>query len=269
MHKRKAFTLIELLVVISVIALLLAILLPSLNLARKQAKTVLCQSNLTQWGVLWSMYADDYNGYFCSGYGIYASNPSEACRSQWISALAPYGDTKGKIRFCPVATRVGSLDGQVKGLPDPPTAWRFQFNEWNECGSYGVNAWIYNPPPGITAVQGRAAKDHWRRAYLKGASRIPLFLDALWPAGGPSDTDEPPQYDGQPWNGQEMTWFCTDRHNGSINGVFLDFSVRKIGLKELWTFKWHKSFDVSGAWTTAGGCRPSYWPEWMKGFKDY
>ena len=269
MHKREAFTLIELLVVIAVIALLLSILMPALNRVKKQAKAVVCQSNLTQWGVIWSMYADDHEGYFSSGFSMYAHNPSEGCRSQWIGALVPYGDTKGKIRFCPVATKVGSEEGQVKGQPYPPTAWRFQFNEWNECGSYGANAWVYNPPRGITAVQGRSAEDHWRRAYVKGACYVPLFLDSRWPGCGPNHTDAPPEYDGQAWNTREMTWFCTDRHNESINGVFLDFSVRKIGLKELWTLRWHKSFDVNGPWTKAGNCRPSYWPEWMKGFKDY
>jgi hypothetical protein len=96
-----------------------------------------------------------------------------------------------------------------------------------------------------------------------------LFLDSRWPGGGPSETDQPPEYDGAPWNNQEMTWFCTDRHEGYINGIFLDFSVRKIGLKELWTLKWHRNFDINGAWTVAGGCRSTYWPAWMKNFKDF
>ncbi|MHC4889363.1 MAG: hypothetical protein ACYTEO_07880, partial [Planctomycetota bacterium] len=66
-----------------------------------------------------------------------------------------------------------------------------------------------------------------------------------------------------------MGSFNINRHDGYINGLFMDWSVRKIGLKELWTLKWHRKFDTAGPWTTAGGVRPSDWPEWMKNFKDY
>jgi prepilin-type N-terminal cleavage/methylation domain-containing protein/prepilin-type processing-associated H-X9-DG protein len=61
MKKNNAFTLIELLVVISIIALLLAILLPTLNKARDQAKMGVCLQNLHSLSLPWLMYADDYD----------------------------------------------------------------------------------------------------------------------------------------------------------------------------------------------------------------
>jgi hypothetical protein len=51
--------------------------------------------------------------------------------------------------------------------------------------------------------------------------------------------------------------------------AFLDWSVRNVGLKELWTFRWHKTYRTAGSWTTAGGVMPTDWPEWMRRFKDY
>lgn len=56
---QNAFTLVELLVVISIIALLIAILIPSLKKARAQAKNVVCMSNLHAIGVGSSTYAAD------------------------------------------------------------------------------------------------------------------------------------------------------------------------------------------------------------------
>ena len=57
----KGFTLIELLVVISIIALLLAILLPALGRAKEQAKGTRCLANLKQIGLAMHLYAHDYN----------------------------------------------------------------------------------------------------------------------------------------------------------------------------------------------------------------
>ena len=57
--KSKAFTLIELLVVISIIAVLLAILMPSLRLARDQARRVHCLSNAKTLSLAWYMYKDE------------------------------------------------------------------------------------------------------------------------------------------------------------------------------------------------------------------
>jgi len=61
-----------------------------------------------------------------------------------------------------------------------------------------------------------------------------------------------------------MGSFCIDRHNGFVNGVFVDFSVRSIGLKELWELRWYRGWpdDRRAAGTPV-------WPDWMENFKDY
>ena len=62
-HRRRlGFTLIELLVVISIIALLVALLMPALNSARQQVRLTQCMSNLRQLGIASHTYAADYSG---------------------------------------------------------------------------------------------------------------------------------------------------------------------------------------------------------------
>jgi prepilin-type N-terminal cleavage/methylation domain-containing protein len=67
MQKRHGFTLIELLVVIAIIALLLAILMPALQRVKKQAKGVVCQSNLRQIGMGANFYAEQYDSFIPRG----------------------------------------------------------------------------------------------------------------------------------------------------------------------------------------------------------
>jgi len=64
MRKGKGFTLIELLVVISVIALLMAILLPALQKAKYQAKRIVCMSNVRQQLMTFFTYSEDNDGKF-------------------------------------------------------------------------------------------------------------------------------------------------------------------------------------------------------------
>ena len=266
MGRRRAFTLIELLVVIAVIVLLVALLLPALQRVRKQTKAVICHSNLRQWGICFNTYAQDNDGYLHNG-------DISDWRHLWMEALWPYYRTCLEICFCPTTTkRSFKARGQGNEIGGTFTTWSvFSGNyEWDKdgfFGSYGINGWARNPPRDIEAQyqDNFPTNNNWRRLDVKEAAYIPLFLDCRWPDGWLDHTYEPPQHEDQ------STWirFCINRHSERVNGVFLDGSVRKLGLKELWTLKWHRNFDTAGAWTKAGGVKPQDWPEWMRGFKDY
>ena len=73
MHAKKAFTLIELLVVIAIIALLLSILMPSLQKVKEQARNILCSTNLRTALTATAVYSSSNDGKLCNAYTYYGS----------------------------------------------------------------------------------------------------------------------------------------------------------------------------------------------------
>jgi len=101
--RRTAFTLVELLVVIGIIALLVALLLPALQAARRQAQTVKCATALREIGNAFVMYAHDNKGYYPpaswqggTGGPLYNIDGADYSSAIWHSFIAKYV-TKTKL----------------------------------------------------------------------------------------------------------------------------------------------------------------------------
>ena len=86
---REGFTLIELLVVISIVALLIALLLPALQLARNEARTAVCGSNMRQLGIAFQTYANDHEGRL-PAYGGATGRASYHAEPLWSQTIMPY-----------------------------------------------------------------------------------------------------------------------------------------------------------------------------------
>jgi prepilin-type N-terminal cleavage/methylation domain-containing protein len=263
MNRNKAFTLIELLVVIAIIAVLMGILMPALSRVRTQARGVVCQSNLKQWGTLFVMYTDSNNGMF---------NQRSGNTGRWVDAMYSYYHKDPKFRVCPVTKKIayptyppGASDTLIVG-GDKETCWGYLSSNNNRPegthGSYGINEWVEVP---IGDPCGKPGQYHWRTPMVRGASQIPLFLDCWFFGGWPDDTDTPPVRDDRDarlsGDTNSMGRFCLNRHQQAINAVFLDYSVRKVYLKELWRLRWSKRFNTTKPLAFE-------WPEWMAQFKE-
>ena len=240
------FTLIELLVVISIIALLLSILMPSLQKARAVAKRVVCLSNLKQNMLATLLYADDYNQKLF---------PIE---TPWTTLLEPYMGEGDAPRLCPSTKVIRSMDCNPYGplnnfswgsYGTSHIAWRWGNTAQDSAyGSYGFNWWFQS---GMNTA-------HDTRFYHSitddtKPARNPILVDSTWAGMGPQDTDRPSMHldlskggsvtrISEPPFGGQMNILLSNRHGYKTNVSFLDGHAVTLDLEDLWLLKWGKKF---------------------------
>jgi len=267
MTERRGFTLIELLVVVAIIALLMAILMPTLQRVKRQAKAIEakavgCQSNLKQWGLIFSMYANDHAGRFPRW--IESAEPWP----QVLKALWPYHQDTNDLFVCPMAKpKTEFLGSDNWQLGSTFAAWSLRDTTSHtriDC-SYGLNVWAQYMPQSPSG--GSQETRYWQTVPARGAANVPLLLDSVLWWSCRSNVGDPPVLE-DTWTDSSLPC-CMNRHERFVSGILMDWSIRKMGIKELWTLQWHPGYSTQGRWTKAGGVQPNDWPEWMRRFKDW
>jgi prepilin-type processing-associated H-X9-DG protein len=211
---------------------------------RRRAKEAVCLSNLKRWGVVLLTFANDNGGYF--------TDRSDAV--WWPETLWSYYKNR-RLLLCPDATRTREASAS-----NPFMAWL----DWMDIdgdnqeeyvvGSYVINYWISKDP----------STGFWRTPHVQDAQHVPILSDGQWKDMQPYPWDEPPECESCLWTpgAQEIRRTCVNRHNGGVNAVFMDGSVRKVGLKFLWILDWHRD------WPIPESVPLPVWPAWMENFRN-
>jgi prepilin-type N-terminal cleavage/methylation domain-containing protein len=150
---RKAFTLVELLVVIGIIALLIGILLPSLNKAREQARRVVCLSNMHQLAVTTAVYSTNNKGHYPVGVVDLANgcvNEEYITNELYLYSGAPPILTSAglwnnaplaKMWTCP-SSYSGTPTPEGNPLGDPVIDWPQAHDTGNGYGANAVTSYL-------------------------------------------------------------------------------------------------------------------------------
>jgi prepilin-type N-terminal cleavage/methylation domain-containing protein len=261
MRKSRGFTLIELLVVIAIIALLMSILVPALDKAKDAAKLAICKNNLHQWSLIWKMFTDDNEGFF----------GDRKAANEWVDVIVDNysASLDESMWLCPSATKLWE-----EGGVNPNMAW-FDNDSGNK-GSYVRNLWT---------SKGSSNPDdddpdplwYWASPSMRGALTAPMLLCGQWKDMEPYPVDDPPLFESSIWlaNQQEMQRACIKRHAPyHVFALMLDWSLRKVTIKEIWTLRWHREWPVPATeahpFPVMGDAENPFpdWPVWMSDVPD-
>lgn len=215
--RSKGFTLIELLVVISVVALLMAILMPVLARARQQGKAAACLSNLRQMAIASQMYVNNNDGYYPIAY-MHELTDSMFISYAWdfttiknwytleqkvIPGLLWQGDIIEKIQQCP------SFKGSHNWFADPYTGYNYN----TSYIGHGQLESIVTPA---------------RTVMVRKPSECALFGDGQWAGGANKFMRAPWPSEGDAAFFGRATGTQGYRHCGKTNVAYCDGHARAV-----------------------------------------
>ena len=172
-RKRRGFTLVELLVVVSIVALLVSILLPTLRGARAQAKRAACSGHLRQIGVALTAYLFDYNDRFPFASYLPSLGPAPLETEEPIyiaKVLERYVGHQAQVFRCPA-----DLPGRKER--DSPNAGLSYFD--SEETSYEYHIMEFGVRPHFPFLGGRSIEEAVALLSRRHPDR-PIALNAVW-----------------------------------------------------------------------------------------
>jgi prepilin-type N-terminal cleavage/methylation domain-containing protein len=164
------FSLIEMVVVVSVVALLLALLLPSLSQARQRTRVAVCAAHQRQICIAMSLYATEFREYYpymqinSEALKVYSDRLSEA---GVVRAIADNRAAIQSIFLCPEYDM---------------TRYRSQYSDYKT--TYAVNLWVVGYFYGSSWTINPT-----RRVAVRRPERVPLIGDGVYQVAGGSDAD--------------------------------------------------------------------------------
>ncbi len=207
---KNGFTLIELLVVIAIIAMLMGILLPSLNRARRQVKKITCISNMRQMGVALQAYLTDSENRLPPS-SCYLSDPNQ----YWLKILTRY--TGEKLLLCCPSDEAKSFINWNLPLDEQP-----EDSRWS---SFALNG-LLDP------------RCSYNRGRYNNVINIRQPGYCIYVSESPSSWTKYDHVHPETWGSldQAKGQIAWDRHNGTSNFLFVDGHAENLKIERTWSW---------------------------------